>query len=404
MAQQYGQSQQYGQPQQHGQGPQYPQGQQMPHAEKQHAQATSAYAHAHGAQGKWSFGLFDCCSPFGTCCLATWCPCMLYQKNHDLERGDADSSGCGGQVLVGSDKSEFVIHKNLICASSTFFTRAFAGNFAQGASQQIELPEEKSCLFKFFCDWLYLAEYYGANWSRIPIETEYGLDTRWLLLDHMGDRLIIPGIQVLVLRQFLMRLFTIQGASVPTEEMMKLIYEPDGEKLFRKYITEHVAFWLSTTGNRDAWGSHCKGIKKLGTDLLLELGSKFQGDNRLLSVAHPSERFVELTTSQGLDFEELVKKARLADTKTLSKESSSMFRQNRTMHRIPKRQPVSSTDVPEMGGVEVEAIKLEDDEVACDREIYQVQPESRVSTNLVTTGTIQFVTLSTIALTRSATD
>lgn len=31
-------------------------------------------------------------------CLATWCPCMLYQKNHDLARGDPEPSGFGGQV------------------------------------------------------------------------------------------------------------------------------------------------------------------------------------------------------------------------------------------------------------------------------------------------------------------
>jgi Cys-rich protein (TIGR01571 family) len=28
----------------------------------------------------WSHGLLDCCSDCGTCCLATWCPCMVYQQ------------------------------------------------------------------------------------------------------------------------------------------------------------------------------------------------------------------------------------------------------------------------------------------------------------------------------------
>lgn len=244
---------------------------------------------------------------------------------HDSDPPRVDRGTDTVTVLVGPDKYKFIVHKNLICASSTFFGCAFEGNFAEGATQQIELPEEKPCLFKFFCDWLYLAEYYGANWSRIPIDTKYGLDTRWLLLYRMGDRLMIPGIQVLALRQFSMRLFTTQEASVPTEEMMKLIYKPDGEKIFRKYMTEHVAFWLATTGNWDMWGSHCKAIKEFGIDVLLELGSKFQGDNQLLPVSHPSERFIGLAKSQGLDFEELGKKARAADIKILPKNMSGMF-------------------------------------------------------------------------------
>ena len=28
-----------------------------------------------GYGSKWLFGLFDCCSPFGTCCMTFWCPC-----------------------------------------------------------------------------------------------------------------------------------------------------------------------------------------------------------------------------------------------------------------------------------------------------------------------------------------
>ncbi|KIX03217.1 uncharacterized protein Z518_06769 [Rhinocladiella mackenziei CBS 650.93] len=60
----------------------------------------AAYAHAPGAHGKWTFGLFDCCSPFGTCCMATWCPCILYGKTYAREHGDPDSSGCNGSCCA----------------------------------------------------------------------------------------------------------------------------------------------------------------------------------------------------------------------------------------------------------------------------------------------------------------
>lgn len=74
-----------------------------------------------GAPGKWSFGMFDCFSPFGTCkspllddmkkrsrlcslnvkttgCLGCWCPCLLYGRTQDRYKGDQDSSGCNGSV------------------------------------------------------------------------------------------------------------------------------------------------------------------------------------------------------------------------------------------------------------------------------------------------------------------
>lgn len=36
------------------------------------------------AERSWSYGLCDCCSScsaFGTCCVATWCPCIIYGQN-----------------------------------------------------------------------------------------------------------------------------------------------------------------------------------------------------------------------------------------------------------------------------------------------------------------------------------
>ncbi|KAH9965161.1 PLAC8 family-domain-containing protein [Russula compacta] len=29
----------------------------------------------------WSFGLFDCFSACGVCCLSAWCPCVVFSKN-----------------------------------------------------------------------------------------------------------------------------------------------------------------------------------------------------------------------------------------------------------------------------------------------------------------------------------
>ncbi|KAK5084725.1 hypothetical protein LTR05_005803 [Lithohypha guttulata] len=58
------------------------------------------HAHAVGQQhsgskfgNKWLFGLFDCFSPFGTCCLGTWCPCILAGKTYAREHGEGETDG-----------------------------------------------------------------------------------------------------------------------------------------------------------------------------------------------------------------------------------------------------------------------------------------------------------------------
>ncbi|RPB28203.1 PLAC8-domain-containing protein [Terfezia boudieri ATCC MYA-4762] len=51
--------------------------------------------HAHSHNGEWDNGFCSCCSPFGTCCLGTWCPCILYGRTHHrLEHGSTQGYSC----------------------------------------------------------------------------------------------------------------------------------------------------------------------------------------------------------------------------------------------------------------------------------------------------------------------
>ncbi|KIW53495.1 hypothetical protein PV05_09064 [Exophiala xenobiotica] len=97
-------------------------------AEKQSVAGAQAYPngvpsngaphpHSHGAgkRGEWSFGLFDCCSPFGTCCLSFWCPCILYGKTHAREHGDPDSSGVNSSCCAWYMLSCFAAQGILQC-------------------------------------------------------------------------------------------------------------------------------------------------------------------------------------------------------------------------------------------------------------------------------------------------
>jgi len=59
-----------------------------------------------GLDGKrgWSFGLFTCFSRCGLCCLSTWCPCIVYNKNkqrvHSLQVQGTPLPG-GGETFDG---------------------------------------------------------------------------------------------------------------------------------------------------------------------------------------------------------------------------------------------------------------------------------------------------------------
>jgi len=74
----------------------------MSRKETPHTPSTpSANAHAHGAPGSWSFGLFECFSPKDTCCLACFCPCIMNGKIYDHIRNDnAESNGINLQCFL----------------------------------------------------------------------------------------------------------------------------------------------------------------------------------------------------------------------------------------------------------------------------------------------------------------
>ncbi|KAF8454502.1 hypothetical protein BGX38DRAFT_1089512 [Terfezia claveryi] len=44
---------------------------------------------------QWANGFFSCCSTPGICCLAIWCPCILYGRTHHrLEHGSTKGYCC----------------------------------------------------------------------------------------------------------------------------------------------------------------------------------------------------------------------------------------------------------------------------------------------------------------------
>ncbi len=58
-------------------------------------------------------------------------------------------------VIVGPQKQVFPLHKEILCAVSSYFRSALEGSFVEGLTQKIELPEDDVTVFKYFRVWLY---------------------------------------------------------------------------------------------------------------------------------------------------------------------------------------------------------------------------------------------------------
>lgn len=59
------------------------------------------------------------------------------------------------QLVVGSDREIFSVHKKLLCSVSDFFDKALNGRFAKASSNQVELPEDTPFIVSYFIFWLY---------------------------------------------------------------------------------------------------------------------------------------------------------------------------------------------------------------------------------------------------------
>ena len=225
-------------------------------------------------------------------------------------------------VLVGPDKTKFSLHKNLICACSPFFKRAFEGDFAEAKSQQMELPEEMPDLFKFLSEWLYM-----PSWrTTMPINllgTGQRKETFWISLYHMGDRLIIPGIRLLALKLFA-ESFDSKVDNVPDSETIAYLSTPDKHQVFRDYIVRHVAWWISSSGDWKKWTFSCKSGSWFSHDLAVELASRFRQGHRIQVPNHPCGFLDIVASTGGIDMLKLKAEARAADTETSGKSSASV--------------------------------------------------------------------------------
>ncbi|KAJ9610276.1 hypothetical protein H2200_005053 [Cladophialophora chaetospira] len=206
------------------------------------------------------------------------------------------------------DQQEFVVHKDLLCATSKFFERGFSGGFAEGTTQEMKLPEEEAQVFAFFCDWLYR----GNNaWRDRSLEAALELwhaDSFWLKVYKLGDRIMSPALQM-VAYVSLIRLFNSYESTIPSRDFVFSLFEDDSPLAIQMYVVEHVAYWLPKSQNKDDWAQLFSVHERFGMEMALAIvRSQSKGEDFM----HPckQDRFEE---KLGFDFPGLEAQARSAD-------------------------------------------------------------------------------------------
>ena len=68
---------------------------------------------------------------------------------------DADSV----ELIVGKEKARFIVHKDLLCSTASFFDRTFNSSFKEAEQQRVELPEDPPSAVHCFVLWVYFRSY-----------------------------------------------------------------------------------------------------------------------------------------------------------------------------------------------------------------------------------------------------
>jgi BTB/POZ domain len=107
---------------------------------------------------------------------------------------------------VGANQKPYVVHKSLLCQTSSFFRAAFEGDFREASENVVKLPEEREPVFKKFLHWLYF-DYTAARVSEQMDQSEASERSRAAMAELidlylLADRLGIPSLTEDVVKEF----------------------------------------------------------------------------------------------------------------------------------------------------------------------------------------------------------
>ena len=172
-------------------------------------------------------------------------------------------------MIVGPSSRNYRLHKKLLCHHSTFFDAAFNGDFQEGVSGQLKLPEEEAGAFDIFVHWLYKGSLPRVQYSTTP----FSQPSKYLLVYAMGEKWFIPLRQDNVfdqLRCCWWIFYTCQSRS-----FVKTLYEATspGCKL-RQYFVKPFIFNALQTNNLATAEETLEGNGELAIDVAEEMFRK----------------------------------------------------------------------------------------------------------------------------------
>lgn len=80
-------------------------------------------------------------------------------------------------ALISYNERSFVVHKDVVCASSKFFKAACSLSWKEGQEGIVRLPTARPCVFEMYLDWIYFGEIASkvTDWSMGPLINLYML-------------------------------------------------------------------------------------------------------------------------------------------------------------------------------------------------------------------------------------
>jgi hypothetical protein len=124
-------------------------------------------------------------------------------------------------LVVGPDKKEFTVHKDLLVFYSDYFRAAFNGSFVEATDRKIDLFDANQEAFEHFLTWLYTRKLASDDEQPLGL---IALVDLWLL----GDRFQVPMLQNCV--------------------MDKIIPQPNDDTVFELGLVE-AAYENTTVGS-----------------------------------------------------------------------------------------------------------------------------------------------------------
>lgn len=90
-------------------------------------------------------------------------------------------------MLVGGDKTKFVVHENIACRTSLFFRTAVRGDWKEATQKTVQLPEVKAEVFGTYLNWLYTGNVVISSDPNFTYNGERDESKTYIIFEHLVD-------------------------------------------------------------------------------------------------------------------------------------------------------------------------------------------------------------------------